>query len=245
MASCSYCEAPLADSARFCPQCGEEQETYRDWMRHRERPLPPDLETRWRLLGQPIRRVALAIAAGLLAGLPLAAFLGLDQEQTETVLWAYLFLDLVLFGFILLCLWPERPRVMPSLRRLGSPWGWLAALVIGAGLPLAAKTLMGGDATEEFAAYPLPAFLSIALLPGIYEELAFRGIVLTTMRDMVKPRTAQGLTALAFAAVHLQPASLPYLFLVGLFLGYLRQGSGSLYPCMAAHALHNAVVVFA
>ena len=46
-----------------------------------------------------------------------------------------------------------------------------------------------------------------------------------------------------FAAMHFSIASLPYLFLVGMLLGWVKWKTGSLYPSMLIHFLHNLIVI--
>ena len=59
----------------------------------------------------------------------------------------------------------------------------------------------------------------------------------------VAPRTAITLSAGLFALMHFSVLSAPYLFLVGLLLGWARWRTGSLYPSMVAHFVHNLVVL--
>ena len=46
-----------------------------------------------------------------------------------------------------------------------------------------------------------------------------------------------------FAALHFSVLSFPYLFAVGMALGWVKWKTGSLYPPMLMHFLHNYVVV--
>jgi hypothetical protein len=50
---------------------------------------------------------------------------------------------------------------------------------------------------------------------------------------------AIALTAIAFTLAHGVVVDLPVILLTGLGLGYLRSASGSLYPCIALHAVFN------
>jgi membrane protease YdiL (CAAX protease family) len=46
-----------------------------------------------------------------------------------------------------------------------------------------------------------------------------------------------------FAAMHFSIVSFPYLFLVGALLGWTKWKTGSLYPSMLIHFLHNFIVI--
>lgn len=84
-------------------------------------------------------------------------------------------------------------------------------------------------------------FMTIgAVVPGICEELYFRGMMM---------RVASGLgavllvllTSAAFSIWHVgTPAYLPHTFLVGLILGILTVGTGRLAPAIIAHTTANA-----
>ncbi len=100
--------------------------------------------------------------------------------------------------------------------------------------------------TDSFtlAGYGLAVQLfAIALMPAVWEELAFRGLIQGRLRAVVGNAEAIGLTAALFAIIHVQWLSLPYLFLLGVVLGILRARSNSLLPGMVLHALHNAAVI--
>jgi uncharacterized protein len=82
--------------------------------------------------------------------------------------------------------------------------------------------------------------LGAAALAPVCEEIAFRGHLLSALSLRFRPREAIGLSALAFAALHLDPVRFPALFLLGLLYGWLAWRTGSLYPAVLAHAVNNA-----
>jgi len=86
--------------------------------------------------------------------------------------------------------------------------------------------------------------LLIAVLPAVIEEVAFRGILQEFFGRITQARTAIGLTAILFAVSHFGLMSIPYLFLFGCFLGFLRWKSGSLLLPICAHMLHNLLVLW-
>ncbi|AWM41416.1 CAAX amino terminal protease self- immunity [Gemmata obscuriglobus] len=85
--------------------------------------------------------------------------------------------------------------------------------------------------------------LLICVQPGIVEELFFRQMTLGVLRKSLNVHLAIWLTAVAFAGAHLgNILGMPYLFLVGGFLGYARV-YGGLPLAVLLHFLHNLAVV--
>ncbi|MBI9017020.1 MAG: CPBP family intramembrane metalloprotease [Phycisphaerae bacterium] len=90
---------------------------------------------------------------------------------------------------------------------------------------------------------PTGAFLIICLLPGIMEEIAFRGLIQHWLQVAIKPWRAIILAAALFAALHVNIISFPYLFGLGVLMGWTKYKTGSLYPSILIHILHNFVVI--
>lgn len=85
--------------------------------------------------------------------------------------------------------------------------------------------------------------LLVCVQPAIFEELAFRGVILSGLRRVLSDGEAIVVSALMFMIIHLSFFSFPHLVLLGLVAGYLRVRSKSLYPCMILHFLHNFLAV--
>lgn len=83
--------------------------------------------------------------------------------------------------------------------------------------------------------------LLAALLPGVVEEVLFRGVVLHGLRRNLSSGAAIVVCALLFAALHLSPWRFLPQFAFGCLLGWLALRSGSVWPAAIAHAAHNAV----
>jgi membrane protease YdiL (CAAX protease family) len=83
----------------------------------------------------------------------------------------------------------------------------------------------------------------IAVYPAIGEEIAFRGLLQHWLQVALRPMRAILLAGALFSAIHLNPVSAPILFLAGLLLGWVKWKTGSLYPSMLIHFLHNLAVV--
>lgn len=87
--------------------------------------------------------------------------------------------------------------------------------------------------------------LVLAILPAVCEELAFRGFILTGLRNGLGTRQGILISSLFFALAHGDPFRLLPTFLLGLLLALLATRSGSLWPGVVFHGLHNALAVIA
>jgi membrane protease YdiL (CAAX protease family) len=100
--------------------------------------------------------------------------------------------------------------------------------------------------TDEFLSQgygPGAVALAICIQPAVVEELAFRGIIQTTVRDVMRPGEAIVVSAIAFSIMHWSLVMFVPFVILGAYFGWLREASGSLYPSMLAHFLHNGLVV--
>lgn len=247
-AKCPSCQSPVKTSARFCSHCGRDL-----------KPALARIEERRRIHRQEqdwahVRGVVWFYFIYLGSVIPL---IWLPDDITATAMLVIGGID----AFIIMGWWGlTRMGLIPQLlpqRSIVRP------LLIGCALLLILLPLNLGyhgllrwwfaldpskvpSLTAPFDAegYGLGIQLfAIALMPAIWEEIAFRGLIQERLRGVVGTREAIGLTAALFAIIHVSWLSLPYLFLLGLILGVLRQRSGSLLPGMALHGLHNAAVV--
>ena len=101
-------------------------------------------------------------------------------------------------------------------------------------------------ATELFTAADWPLwsiFLLVSLAPAVLEEIAFRGVIQSSLERMLNARDAWLIQAALFSVLHLHPLIFPSHFLMGLCFGYMRRRSRSVYPGMLLHACWNALVV--
>jgi uncharacterized protein len=86
-------------------------------------------------------------------------------------------------------------------------------------------------------------FVMVSLMPALFEELAFRGVIQSGLTGVVRAREAWLIQAALFSVMHLSPVMFPSHFAMGLTFGYLRLRSRSLYPGMLLHAFWNALVL--
>lgn len=81
------------------------------------------------------------------------------------------------------------------------------------------------------------------LFPAITEEIAFRGLVQHWLVSAIPPMRALLIASALFMALHFSVLSAPYLLLAGMLLGWAKLKTGSLYPSMLIHFLHNFIVI--
>lgn len=83
----------------------------------------------------------------------------------------------------------------------------------------------------------------VILAAAVCEEALFRGYVQSALQERLKPWAAIGLSALLFAAFHLEPAGLPTYLLLGAWLGWLRYAGASLWLPIVAHGANNLLAL--
>lgn len=85
--------------------------------------------------------------------------------------------------------------------------------------------------------------LAFAVAPAICEELAFRGFILSGYNRTGRTALAIALSSVTFGVMHMIPHQVFNAALLGIVLGLLAIRSRSLLPCIAFHALYNALAV--
>ncbi len=84
-------------------------------------------------------------------------------------------------------------------------------------------------------------FLAMSIAPGICEELAFRGFVLSGFARSARPSVAILLSAVTFGVFHIIPQQVFNATLMGLLLGLLAIRSNSLLPGILFHIVYNSI----
>jgi membrane protease YdiL (CAAX protease family) len=82
----------------------------------------------------------------------------------------------------------------------------------------------------------------VVIVAPIVEELAFRGLGYSLLRPLGKWPAVLGI-GLAFGLWHGLLEALPVLFVFGAALAWLRERTGSIYPCILVHGAFNAIAV--
>lgn len=245
---CPACQAKLRPRVRFCAACGH---------RLSVSALPPrrvrSVEIRSRLVThiREIRRVSWLFGALLLSSLAFgmltraggSAWLGVAFSLVDAVVvfsFARAFrTDLApLFGVPQLAprLWRQLIAVAAAM--IAALSGYFA-LLSRAGVPILRVSEILAQPGGSVGAL----FLIAVALPAVFEELAFRGVILTALEKVFSEREALVIQAALFSVLHLTPIAFPSHFLMGLCFGWMRQKTRNLYPPIAAHATWNGLAL--
>ena len=105
------------------------------------------------------------------------------------------------------------------------------------------------SAKEEVKAFitvlGLPiTYLLIGIIVPIYEEIIFRGIVLSAVSKHVKFWIANSIQAILFALLHNNLALFIFYFIFGLITGFMVKRSKGLLVGIIFHIINNSVAVF-
>ncbi len=87
-------------------------------------------------------------------------------------------------------------------------------------------------------------FFTVAISPGICEEIMFRGIILSRLKKNLSRFHLILIVSLLFGFFHLNVYRLLTTTFIGLVLTYITLASDSIFPAMIIHILNNAVAVF-
>lgn len=214
----------------------------------------------WPWWNAPVALLA-ALAVVLLVGGLLAAAItlaaGAGDPPAGVKIGGTYFLDLVLvlsaLGFARLTVSP-RPwhfglRGTPGWSTLGLAlltWAAFVVVLIGFGQVFGSpeqENLPEELGIDTSVAALIAVTLLVTVVAPITEELFFRGFFFTALRSWKGVWPAAILTGLVFGVIHAgsaEPVFLVPLALFGFGLCLLYWRSGSLYPCMSAHALNNS-----
>jgi membrane protease YdiL (CAAX protease family) len=84
------------------------------------------------------------------------------------------------------------------------------------------------------------ALVVIVVAPAC-EEIFFRGFLFRVLRQRMGFWLAAAVDGVIFGAVHLSPAIIPILAVLGIALCWVYERTGSVFPCIAIHALNNTI----
>ncbi|MFW6199951.1 MAG: ABC transporter permease subunit [Gemmatimonadota bacterium] len=143
--------------------------------------------------------------------------------------------------------------------RVPHPAVWIAVLV---GVPAAQLTGIAvsraaefffpvpQEVTEAFGQYLLPEgvplwqiLIFLCILPGVCEEIAFRGVLLYGLRKKLRPVRLALAVGLIFGLFHVDLFRILPTAYLGVVLTAVVLLSGSIFPAMAWHGLNNAVAL--
>jgi len=160
---------------------------------------------------------------------------------------------------VLLLAWYRRLDVRATFSlRLAKLRDWLAAAL----LAVSATPLVQFLQTVQFALFPpsagtqmvfeqqaelltggslLVMLLVFALLPGVCEELLFRGFLLSGIRREARTAHAIILVGLLFGLYHVYIEKILVTSLLGMLLALICLRSGSIFPAILVHVVNNAI----
>ncbi|MCA0301532.1 MAG: CPBP family intramembrane metalloprotease [Proteobacteria bacterium] len=149
---------------------------------------------------------------------------------------------------------PMGPRaILPALGFRRAGWkmvvfGTLGALVVSVGVsqlgiePEGVKEALG---VARDPAMFTASLLVMAVLAPLAEEVVFRGLLYGWLDARWGATVAWAASSLLFAAAHFEPAHIILVLPLGLWFGFLRLRSGSLWPSLVAHVVNNGMAVVA
>ena len=103
---------------------------------------------------------------------------------------------------------------------------------------LGTKYSVGSEPVENTWFTFITAVIATAVIPALVEEYACRGIVLGTLLPFGEGFAILS-SSIVFGVMHGNFEQMPFAFLVGLVLGYVRVKSGSLWICILIHFANN------
>ena len=122
-------------------------------------------------------------------------------------------------------------------------WGnFVTALVMMLGARAGVEFQGPGIPEPQSVGTMLLALVGTAVVPGVMEELLFRGVIMQPLR-LFGDRFAVVCSAVLFALIHMNMQQVPMAFVAGLALGWAAIRCGGLWVPILIHFWNNAAVV--
>jgi membrane protease YdiL (CAAX protease family) len=184
-----------------------------------------------------------------------------DFAQTRVGLFAMIMPGQLVFLMVALgaaALSPEPFAQRLGLRHGVLPiWTWIVMIVatplIGLGSSLLLSLVVSDvsdqlrlmtDMMQTHARSFLPGLLLlVAVVPGMVEELLFRGYLQSRLLKSWPAIAAIAFSAFVFAAAHLDPIHVLGVLPLGIWLGVVAWRADSVWPAMLCHAANNFIAV--
>jgi membrane protease YdiL (CAAX protease family)/ribosomal protein S27AE len=259
---------PAKKAHNFCPKCGTKLRPDAWRCGYCGKIIDEDMQfSRMRRFSHPLKRTAglaqkewadfrdIIIYYAVILGAVLLVSLLAESEST-----LFFINDIAILFIVLGSVFLFFDVLVEPLSKPG--FGPLGYLLVGGGsivtfsvsylfLYILRKALMPWDADVDLTGglkddgygFAVAAIL-LAVSPGILEEIAFRGVIFGKLFKHVKPWTAVIVSGIMFGIIHVQFINIP-LFFMGIYFGWLRMKSGSVYPGMLAHFGHNLLCAIA
>lgn len=245
---CNNCDGSLTGDSKFCGNCGHQTDEGKALAKERSDAERADFVARGGAMAVIfVGSIAAMVGVSLMAGIPDAAHP-----------WTVWLLDLGICAAA--AWWVGGATLRHSLGRPADAPGLLLACLI-ASLTFAVaygyasllpRPEMDPNAPNLLetlvpSGSKLGLLLMIAVMPALVEEWMCRGVLWVALRPISTRWTTIVVTAALFAFLHGLNGGflleLPHRFVMGLCLGWLRATTGSLWPCVLAHFLHNGTAV--
>ncbi len=171
-----------------------------------------------------------------------------SPEMISTLGWAMLLSQVVMIWFM----WHF--RYLKPVKDFGAKLSWKVFLLA---VPMVVAFGYSLNCVNEWISLPniveaqlngmvksVPGVLSIVVGAPLMEELMFRGAIEGHfLRQGKSPLFAILVSGLLFGLYHMNPAQIPFAFLLGCLLGWLYYRTGSLWPSIVCHAVNNGLAV--
>jgi uncharacterized protein len=231
---CIHCSAEISAKARYCPKCGKSQ-------------LTDDHKN----VRSEINKffIAFAVIAAYILSLYLIKF---DGTSVNNILIDAIFISIVIV--LAFFFWKDIKETLKfhsfSFGKLSMYLG-LQAILTGLVYLL---LLLIQNITEiknpnildsySDSAYPfLIAFISIAVLPPLTEELGFRAILFNQLLKLTSGTSTVVVTGILFGLLHFSVISFIWLIPAGFFFGWVRLRENTIWYGVCCHFLHNFAMI--
>lgn len=210
------------------------------------------------LRGEPLP-TPMAAGGVFVVVLALFGLLSLGAGAEPQLFRALVLPQLLVLGLPLLVAWWVRHDLRNVFRWRAPGWlAWPGVLLIVAGeLPLVERLVQLFDFEQDASVQALVEFVErllaetgpwgalalLALLPAVCEEILCRGYVLSGLRRGMRPALALLISAVLFGFLHLSPLRFLPTLLLGVLLAFVVLRTGSLWPAILLHALHNGLAI--
>ncbi|MFW5804170.1 MAG: type II CAAX prenyl endopeptidase Rce1 family protein [bacterium] len=233
MKKCNNCGEHLIDSHRFCPKCGNRTYTIKNTTQ--------------------IEREVYNVFLIFFSQLTFIAFLLLYRNELDSPI----IIDLV-FAIIAVILSIrfykvlkpslaiQRFSIKKSLQYAGiqtiiTSFTFLVSYTLTQIFDLNSSTI---KSEYEHYSYPfIIAFISIAIMPAIIEELVFRGVLFGQLLKLIHEKSVIIVTGILFAIIHFNFIGFIWLIPAGIYLGWLRYKEHTIWYGSLCHFIHNGICV--
>lgn len=189
----------------------------------------------------------LYIILNFISGIAVTSLMGTDSNQMIfSTLWQIIFFVPILYIGVKLS--KERAKDVFSIHKTGAADILLSIILTIAISPILSflsaigSLLFPNNSVETLnvaSQYPLwLSILSLCIIPAVCEELVFRGVIFSGLKNMeIKKACLVG--GFIFAVAHFSFQSLLYTFFIGTIFCYIVYRTKSVIPCIIAHFMLN------